>query len=605
MLFKKNILLLFIAFSCCNILSNAQSIELVNNGKSDKVIVMPRNASEDAIKAVKVFQDYFQQVTGVTLPIVENEVKENAIIIGCNSSSELNEIDFSGLGKHGFIIKTKNSNLIIAGNTERGTLYGVYAFIEKYLGCRKYSANVSFISKKTSIVLGNINDYEVPAFSLRQVNYNEARNREYMDWHALEFRGINNFEWGSWIHTFHQLLSPDDYGESNPEYFSYSNGKRQSGVKPSFDNKSTQPVAQLCLTNPDVFRIVCESLERKIEQNPGAKYWSVSQNDNMNFCKCEDCAELDKKFQSHMGSLLVFLNKVAERFPDKIISTLAYTYSRKPPVGIKPRENVNFVLCNIESVRNKPLVIGDTLFMRELREWTNLTNNIVLFDYVVQYSNLLAPFPNFKTLQPNLKTYRGMNVSMMYQLGNSQAGGEFAELRSYLISKLLWNSDLDIDSIMNDFLEGYYLEAAPEIKKYIQLLLENNGEFSGEKLTIYGSPIQERDLFLSDSLINIYNKLFDAAEQKVLEKPDVLKRVKEARLPVYYSMLEIAKLIEPGEKSAFIFDRDGELVPNPEIKKILYEFSYGCMQRGVTRLSEHHTSPQEYLKRYLEFLQFL
>lgn len=35
-------------------------------------------------------------------------------------------------------------------------------------------------------------------------------------------------------------------------------------------------------------------------------------------------------------------------------------------------------------------------------------------------------------------------------------GGDFAELRAYLVSKLMWNPEVNVDSLMQHFLHGYY-----------------------------------------------------------------------------------------------------------------------------------------------------
>ena len=209
---------------------------------------------------------------------------------------------------------------------------------------------------------------------------------------------------------------------SHPEYFSFYDGKRHPGTVPSWDGAGLQPEAQLCLTNPDVLEIVCKNLQAAMDKNPEAIYWSVSQNDNVNYCRCDSCAALDKKYAAYapeekmysthggskypalgMGSLLTFVNKVAERFPDKIISTLAYQYTRVPPKDIVPAKNVNIMLCSIESARNTTMEKGDTSFSSDLKGWGRLTNNIIVWDYVIRFSNLFAPFPNLRILQPNLK----------------------------------------------------------------------------------------------------------------------------------------------------------------------------------------------------------
>src|SRR5690606_34908750 len=125
-----------------------------------------------------------------------------------------------------------------------------------------------------------------------------------------------------------------------------------------WDGKHSQPEAQLCLSNPEVLEIICENLKKEMVKKPDALYWSVSQNDNVNYCRCDECAALDAKYAAFqpeekmlsthsggsysalgMGSLLTFINQVADRFPDKIISTLAYQYTRVPPKGIVPRRS--------------------------------------------------------------------------------------------------------------------------------------------------------------------------------------------------------------------------------------------------------------------------
>ena len=100
---------------------------------------------------------------------------------------------------------------------------------------------------------------------------------------------------------------------------------------------------------------------------PSATYWSVSQNDNDQYCRCEPCTELNTKYGGvPSGSILYFVNEVAKAFPDKIISTLAYWYSRTPPQNIQAQSNVNIMLCNIESRRQGPVFETDPAFSRDL-----------------------------------------------------------------------------------------------------------------------------------------------------------------------------------------------------------------------------------------------
>jgi hypothetical protein len=194
-------------------------------------------------------------------------------------------------------------------------------------------------------------------------------------------------------------------------------------------------------------------------------------------------------------------------------------------------------------------------------------------------------------------------VSAVFEQGNREIGGEFAELRAYLISKLLWNPNLNADDVMDDFLTGYYGKAAKPVKEYITLLHDHNMERLGYKLSIFGKPALEKETFLSDSLITVYNNLFEQAEKAVADAPEMLNRVKRARLPVYYAMLEIAKDEMTGKRGAFRTSAAGSSVPNPWVVEILYNFVYQCMRDKVTRVTEWKTTPLEYLEEYKTFLK--
>ena len=100
--------------------------------------------------------------------------QEGEILIGNVNRPELNDVPKEKLGKDGLFIKTNGNSLVITGGTDKGILYGVYTFLEKYLGCRKYSSKVTYVPKKKTIVLSAINDMELPAFTYRENFYRDA-----------------------------------------------------------------------------------------------------------------------------------------------------------------------------------------------------------------------------------------------------------------------------------------------------------------------------------------------------------------------------------------------------------------------------------------------
>lgn len=563
------------------------AIVIADKGASLYRIVLPSFSSEYEKKAAEVLQDYILQISGTALPIITADKSGSPYEILLGQNDRLGErgisIDFNELEADGFVIRTDSLRLIIAGGNYKGTLYGVYSFLEKFLGCRMYSSKVKIIPKSDVISLDSINLKEIPVIRFRDVHYRVTYHQEFSEWHKLDHdaRG-GRPAWGSWVHTFNTLVPPEIYFKDHPEYFSLRDGKRLP--------------TQLCLTNPDVLKITIQNLRKQVASNPDAKYWSVSQNDNKQYCMCDNCREIDIKEGSPSGSIIAFVNQVADRFPDLMISTLAYEYGRKAPLTLRPRKNVNIMLCSIEARRDLPIAeapdSASKSLVKDVQDWGKIAGDIIVWDYVIQFTNLLSPFPNLQVLQPNIRFFAGNGVTAMFEQGNGDNGGEFAELRSYLISKLLWDPNANADTLMNDFLRGYYGAAAGPIRQYIdemrQALLA-----SGKPLRIFGSPNEAADSYLTPALIIRYKQLFDQAELAVAADPEVLERVRTARMPVNFAIMEQSKKNFTGDNGVFIQTGD-KWVVHPGIRSLVDPFVDLCIRTGVTGIKEWGTTPEAY-----------
>ena len=562
-----------------------QQIVLTDNNSSRYTILIPAHATAYEQQAAGVLQNYLMQISGAALPIITADKHRSPyeIVLGQNERlDELNTgINYAVLKEDGFAIKTDSSRLIIAGGNEKGTLYGVYSFLEKYLGCRMYTPKVKVIPSNTKITLENINDQQVPVIGFRDTHYRATWDAEYTDWHKLDHAPDGErTDWGMWVHTFNELVPPQVYYQSHPEWFAMVKGKRLP--------------TQLCLANPAVLEVTVQNLRKKIAQNPSAKYWSVSQNDNRDYCTCDLCRALDSIEGSPSGSIISFVNKVADQFPDKMISTLAYEYGRHAPKTLKPRDNVNIMLCSIEAYRDKALTqdTASAEFVKDVKDWGKISKDIIIWDYVIQFNHLLSPFPNFQVLQPNLQFFAENGVNAMFEQGNREVGGEFAALRSYMISKLMWDPYLNADSVMNDFLNGYYGAAGKNIRTYIDVMREELLK-NKKPLRIFGSPNDAADTYLTPALIAKYNSMFDEAEKAVKDSAVILERVRIARLPLMYATMEQAKKNYTGENGVFV-KVNGKWEARTSIRNMVDEFVDLCKREGVTQVKEWSTTPEEY-----------
>ena len=195
------------------------------------------------------------------------------------------------------------------------------------------------------------------------------------------------------------MVPPNEYFDQHPEWFSLRNGKR------------THDHAQLCLSNPQLRDFVVERVKQWLREAPDARIISVSQNDWHGACECDACKAMDDTEGSHAGSLLAFVNYVAEKiepeFPDVAVDTLAYQYTRRPPLTIKPRPNVIVRLCSIECNFREPLDSpANAAFGDDLRNWSKICNWLYIWDYTTDFAHYVQPHPNWFTLGPTCGSSR-------------------------------------------------------------------------------------------------------------------------------------------------------------------------------------------------------
>ncbi|GAA3562068.1 DUF4838 domain-containing protein [Snuella lapsa] len=559
--------------------SNQDKLILVNNGEADYEIVVRDNTSEDNHRSAEILQNYMQQISGVTLAIVNESEQSNdvaQIYIGSPSDENLEE--------HTIQIQTDNKNLIIAGGSDLSVRQAVYEFLEVFLDCKWYAPEAEAIPDNRTIILNKPIDYKyTPEITTRTVHSRLFyENPGFADKHKVTTEAFPYYVPTARVHTFHKFVPEEVFYKTHPEYFALRGNKRLP--------------TQLCLTNEAVYNIVKDSVAALFSQFPEASVISVSQNDNQQHCTCENCKAIDASEGSPSGTMIQFVNKIAADFPDKTISTLAYQYTRKPS-KTRPLDNVLITLCSIECDRSGPIEEKCIDFANDLKGWKEITENIRIWDYTTQFTNFLAPFPNIHTLQPNIKFFRDNHAKWIFEQHSSNPS-ELFELRSYVMAKLLWNPDRNKNELITEFTNGYYKEAGIYIKQYVDLIHEKIKEHGDFFLFLYGDPSQAFSSFLNSELLATYDGYFNKAEEAVAQNATVLKRVKEARLSIDYAILEACKKNLNKDFSMILINAHGGKMINPDVIKRLERFYNTCKNANITLMNEMRFTVDEYYANY-------
>jgi hypothetical protein len=290
--------------------------------------------------------------------------------------------------------------------------------------------------------------------------------------------------------------------------------------------------AQLCLSNPELRDFVVERVKQALRDAPEARIISVSQNDCFNPCECDNCKALDDAEGSHAGSLLAFVNYIAEKikpdFPSVAVDTLAYQYTRKPPRAARPRPNVIVRLCSIECDFRQTLDSpANAAFAADIRGWEQRADRLYVWDYVTDFAHYLQPFPDWFALGPNLRFFQAHHVRGVFEEGASESSGaEMAELRAWLLAQLLWNPNQDDQALIREFLDGCYGAAAQPLARYLQLMQTASQGFNLSCYSPTDSP------FLRFKPLAQAEAFWQQAEQAVADNDELLARVRLGHLSV-------------------------------------------------------------------------
>lgn len=555
----------FLIFSCSE---NKVSIDIPTLSKY--------NIISDYSDVADTLNVYLNKSVGISLEISDKQKKRSIILV---EKTDLNK-DFIS-------IDYKDSLITISANNKRNLYYATYDFIEKFLNVNWLSTDFTYYEDLKSINFPkNYSYYFEPPVLTRTVHSKLFyKDSVFADKLKVTNEAFPRYVPSARVHTFHRFLPYEVFYDKNPEYYALRNGKRLP--------------TQLCLTNTDVLKIVKDSVNSFFNKSPNSDVISVSQDDNTQYCQCDKCSKIDNQEGSPAGTMIHFVNAVAESFPNKTISTLAYQYTRKPP-KVKPIENVLITLCSIECNRSVPIELGCKDFSSDLKGWSQLTDNIRIWDYTTQFTNFLAPFPNWGTIKPNINLFVDNNAKWIFEQ-HSNNDSELFELRSYIMAKLLWNPNLDFQTLLNEFNNKYYGNGGKYISEYVNSI-QNQIDNTSFFLFLYGDPSQGFDSFLSPENLLNYDILFNKALNSVELDSEYYKRILRSKISIDYAVLESYRKNFSDLYQLTKTENDIKSI-NPKLIMRLNAFSKTCNDNDITLMNEMGFTVSDYIVNYRNALK--
>lgn len=492
---------------------------LAEDGKSPYKVVVPDDYSKAEMYGATEFSLWFEKSTGAELPVVKESALENGeqYIISVGKTKLLNraafDVNYSALNSDGFIIKNKGTVIFINGANERGMLYGVYDFLEKYLGIRYLTSDETFVPEVKTCVLYATDIMEIPAFEYRNIfsyqinSYNVANNYVRQRMNAPECTFVTDqyggkTDWYTGMNTVHNAFDwvSTTYYAEHPEMFS-----SKSGVTLS---EAGQLPAQLCMTNGltddgevdetleiSTFKVALQTFKRLIKEteNSGEDFFFFGQNDYQTArCQCDRCLKSAEENGGYAGVNIRFLNRLmseirkwmAEEKIDRHIrmGTFAYQFTQNAPVTGSLKEGYKAV--NDTVVPDKDLFIRiavseneyyslfderqDQSIRIKFSSWSALTENLMVWTYEMNAYEYVWYFPTVNKFAENIRKFEEYGVIYaMLQHNYNGYGSWQADMHTYVGAKLLWNPYRSTEELIDEYITLYYGSAADDVRKFI------------------------------------------------------------------------------------------------------------------------------------------
>ena len=506
----------------------------------------------------------FRELKNYLGRIFKTEKKaRNKIVIGRHRNIEkiFTPQELKALGEEDFLIRSDScGNIYITGGRPRGTLYGVYHFLDHLLGVHWYLPDFEYVPKYDNLTLPDLNITGKPAFVFRRrptsfdlfkKNFSVAdpawcaRNKlndtgfAYLSRSKLTVRDLEIYGLPVFYappgncHTMPALFPPQKVFKKHPEWIAMKNGKRVL-------HKKIQHTGH-CLSSKSILEEAINITRKTFKNYPQARYISFSEGDGSGSCTCPPCAALVQKHGGRESALwLNFINQIADavkaEFPDKMIGTLAYTHTAAPPENMKARDNVLIWLCAWSIWRgypyDDPRNDKGVQFMKTLEKWTKICKNVHVWDYMTVYSNFYCPIPDLRRNVDSLRAFKKAGANGVLEQGLNIPPWEFgAPFKFWLYARAAWDPEqTDYEKLLETFCKEFYgAPAAPYLLKYYLDMEQRNQEKGFYKIGMGGwqgdAPHASRQNMLK------YDALFRTAIAKTGD-PVHLDHLQLAYVPV-------------------------------------------------------------------------
>ncbi|MGC9319183.1 MAG: DUF4838 domain-containing protein, partial [Armatimonadota bacterium] len=460
----------------------------VRAGQPAGCIVVPAEATAHERAAAEELHRYLLRISGCELPILgEGEDLQGfpAYVGRTEFARRRGLLDRAGaLGDEGLLMVADESGLALLGGGDLGTCYAVCAFLEEKLGVRWFNPDAlgEIVPQMPAVEIGRMDEEQAPDFRMRWIGRGEwaLHNRQNV---ALPDGSLGLKVFAS-AHTWRRFVPPGEHHAEHPEWFALVGGRRGQ-----FEGVHRN---QLCTSNPEVTTAVVEAMRRTLDADPDLDIITLFPNDGNGFCECAECRALDEQTRYSVDDVnsgwasadwekhrtlsrrmtlhyAECAGRLAETHPDALVKTGIYASYLLTPLddALSVPDNCLGQLCH-GWCHNHAITDPDCAINRDFRQslegWGEIYANLCLYEYYYKVAALQLPFPIIHSMRQDIPWLRDQGLFGIFT--QYTRNWWTIGLNYYVASKLLWDADLDVDALVEDYYRKMYGAAWEPMRDY-------------------------------------------------------------------------------------------------------------------------------------------
>lgn len=487
----------------------AQPLPLRKGDNGLRIVTQPSLSGTDQFAASEL-ASYLGKITGAKFSVnTAVQIPAQAFVIGRKEVAAADpQFAQRELGEDGYIIRRVGNRVLIAGGSDRATLYGVYAFLEK-LGCRWFAPNFDFygaaggevVPHLANPTVGDWDIVEKPAFQWRKLyieegwSHNTENLKQMIDWMAkvhmnvldcpIDYQHWHHTIWDNWRlalvpelrkrgilievggHGYPNFLPQEKYFAEHPDWFGMYEGKR-----------SNDPHEVFSTANPQAVSTFVANVKSYLEAHPEIDIFDVWPPDGARWSEAPEDVALGSPSERQIILLNHLDHELKPEFPHLRLQFVAYEMFTVAPTVHKPDAGIVMEYCPINRSFESPIYASDypqnEEYFHNLEGWLAGTidpSSVTIYSYITKYAWRSLPVVIPHMIVDEARRYHAMGAGGMATYSEPGSWATF-ELDHYTTARALWNPDLDTDKELTDYTSKRYGAAGPPVLAYLRLVEE-------------------------------------------------------------------------------------------------------------------------------------